>query len=331
VFDALIRRAANGDRAAEATVEKKAPPRPTIALALGGGIARGFAHIGVLHALAKHGFEPDIVVGTSVGSVVGACYAFGRLDELEQWALGLTTRGVLGYLDVSLGGSGLIGGDRLAARLDQTFGDARIEDMPKRYACIATELGTGHEIWLTRGRIVDAVRASYALPGIFRPVHLGGRWLVDGALVNPVPVSAARALGARLVIAVNLNSEIFGRGGTISSHGTDEEDARTLNEMRARPEGLRSMLSPEFLLKRHLVGGKRSPNIMNIMIDSFNVMQDRITRSRLAGDPSDVTISPRMGKIGLFDFHRAKEAIAIGESAAERAIPEVTEAIAALT
>src|SRR5689334_185362 len=114
----FFRRATNSDRAAEATAEKKTPPRPSIALALGGGIARGFAHIGVLRALAKHGIEPDIVVGTSVGSVVGACYAHGRLQEFEDWARGLTTRGVLGYLDVSLGGSGLIGGDKLAARLE---------------------------------------------------------------------------------------------------------------------------------------------------------------------------------------------------------------------
>jgi NTE family protein len=331
VLQALIRRAANGDRAAEATSEKKSPPpRPSIALALGGGIARGFAHIGVLRTLEKHGIEPDIVVGTSVGAVVGACYAFGKLPAFEEWALGLTTRGVLGYLDVSLGGSGLIGGDRLAARLEQTLGDTRIEDLPKRYASIATELGTGHEIWLTRGRVVDAARASYALPGVFTPVRLGSRWLVDGALVNPVPVSAARALGARLVIAVNLNSDMLGRGGTIANHGPDEEDARILDEMRARPEGLRRILSPEFLLKRQLIGGKRSPNIASIMIDAFNVMQDRVTRSRLAGDPPDVTISPRMGKIGLFEFHRAKEAIEIGTQAAERAMPEVAEAIAAL-
>ena len=156
----------------------------------------------------------------------------------EEWARGLTTRGVLGYLDVSLGGSGLIGGDRLAARLEQTFGDTRIEDLPKRYACIATELGTGHEIWLTRGRVVDAVRASYALPGIFTPVRLGGRWLVDGALVNPVPVSAARALGARLVIAVNLNSDMLGRGGTIAESRPDEEDARMLERDAGAPGGI---------------------------------------------------------------------------------------------
>lgn len=330
MFQALIRRTTNGDRAVEATTEKKTAPKPSVGLALGGGAARGFAHVGVLHVLAKHGIEPDIVVGTSIGAVVGACYAHGKLPEFETWACALTTRGVLSYLDISLGGSGLIGGHRLAARLEDTLGDTLIEDLPKRYACIATELGTGHEIWLTHGRVVDAARASYALPGIFTPVRLGGRWLVDGALVNPVPVSAARALGARLVIAVNLNSDLLGRGGTIANHGTDAEDERLLSEMRARPEGLRRILSPEFLLKRQFVGSKSSPNIVSAMGDAFNIMQDRVTRSRLAGDPPDVMISPRLGKIGLFEFHRAKEAIEIGMHAAERSIDDVAEAIAAL-
>ena len=165
MLQGLIRRAVNGDRAAEAITEKKASPRPSIGLALGGGIARGFVHIGILQVLAKNGIEPDVVVGTSIGAVAGACYAAGKLEVFEQWARGLTTRGVLGYLDVSLGGSGLIGGSRLAQRLESTLGDTLIEDLPKRYACIATELGTGHEIWLTRGRVVDAARASYAAKG----------------------------------------------------------------------------------------------------------------------------------------------------------------------
>ena len=332
MLQALIRRAVGSDRAAEATTEKKIPPRPSVGLALGGGAGRGFAHLGVLRVLAAHGIEPDIVVGTSMGAVVGACYAHDQLSAFEEWALGLTTRGVLSYLDVSLNGSGLIGGDRLAARLEDTLGDTMIEDLPKRFACIATELGTGHEIWLTRGRAVDAARASYALPGIFTPVRLGGRWLVDGALVNPVPVSAARALGARLVIAVNLNADLFGRGGTVADHGPDDDDTRFLEERRAKKsEGFRRMLSPEFLLKRQLIGGARSPNISGVMIDAFNIMQDRVTRARLAGDPPDVTISPRLGKIGLFDFHRAKETIAIGMQAAERSIDDISEALAALT
>ena len=341
MFQTLIRRATHGDRthgdrAVEATPEKKATKKPagqkpSVGLALGGGAARGFAHIGILRVLARHGIEPDIVVGTSIGAVAGACYAHGKLDEFETWARSLTQRGVLSYLDVSLSGSGLIGGDRLAARMQQTLGETYIEDLPKRYACIATELGTGHEIWMTHGRVIDAVRASYALPGIFAPVRLGGRWLVDGALVNPVPVSAARALGARLVIAVNLNSDLLGHGATISHHGPDEDDAQLLDKLRSRPEGLRRILTPEFLLKRQLLGNKRSPSITGVMGDAFNIMLDRVTRSRLAGDPPDVMISPRLGDIGLFEFHRAAEAIQIGMNAAERCIEDTAEAVAALT
>jgi len=332
VLQALIRRVANGDRAAEATETKKPPAKASIGLALGGGAARGFAHIGVLRILKAYGIEPDVVVGTSIGAVVGGCYITGQLDNFQDWSHSLTKRGVLSYLDISMGGSGLISGGRLSARLEEALGDALIEELPARFAAIATELGTGHEIWLTRGRIVDALRASYALPGIFTPVRLGGRWLVDGALVNPVPVSAARALGARMVIAVNLNSDMLGRGATISSHGPDEADAEALRQLRAQADasGL-SIFNPERFLKRHFINAARGPNISSIMIDAFNIMQDRVTRSRLAGDPADVLISPRLGKIGLFDFHRAKDAIAIGTHATERAIEEIKDAIAALT
>jgi len=322
----------NDDRDADASGEKpRSMPRPKIGLALGGGAARGFAHIGVLRVLHENGIVPDVIVGTSIGAVVGGCHMHGQLDAFEEWARHLTARGVLGYLDISFGGSGLIGGGRLAARLEETLGDTMIEELPRQFAVIATELGTGHEIWLTRGRMVDALRASYALPGIFTPVRIGGRWLVDGALVNPVPVSAARALGARLVIAVNLNSDLLGHGVTISSHGSDEEDLTAIREQRERPSGLRQFLNPEYLLKLQFMNASSSPNVANVMIDAFNIMQDRITRSRLAGDPPDVLISPRMGKIGLFDFHRANDAIAIGEQSAQKAVPEITEALSALT
>ncbi len=334
MLQSLLGLSRNGDRATEASTDPKTqPPRPSIGLALGGGAARGFAHIGVLRTLMANGITPDVIVGTSIGAVVGGCYAAGHLDPFEEWGRGLTARGVLGYLDISLGGSGIIGGGRLAARLEETLGDRMIEDLPGHFATIATELGTGHEIWLTRGRIVDAMRASYALPGIFTPVLLGGRWLVDGALVNPVPVSAARALGARLVIAVNVNSDLLGHGSTIASHGPDEADERAREEMRSMraQKGLRHMFSPERLLKRHFLSGAGGPNISTVMVDAFNIMQDRVTRSRLAGDPPDVLISPRLGNVGLFDFHRAKEAIAIGTHAAERALEDITSAIAALT
>ena len=178
------------DRAADADNDVPARGRPTIGLALGGGAARGFAHIGVIRTLATKGIKPDVICGTSIGAVVGGCYATERLDLFEEWARSLSPRRVLGYLDISLSGSGLIGGSRLAALLAETLGKTSIEELPVRFAAIATELGTGHEIWLTRGRLADALRASYSLPGIFAPVRVGGRWLVDGALTNPVPVAA---------------------------------------------------------------------------------------------------------------------------------------------
>ena len=211
--------------------------RPTIGLALGGGGARGFAHIGVIRTLLAHGIKPDVIVGTSIGAVVGGCHAAGQLDVFEDWARGLTRRGLLSYLDISLSGSGLIGGGRLAAQLEETLGDTLIEELPIRFATITTEVGTGHEIWLTRGRLVDAMRASYALPGIFPPVALGGRWLVDGALVNPVPVSAARVFGARLVIAVNLNSDVLGR--SIIDDGDSPAAGREPAERGARARAAR--------------------------------------------------------------------------------------------
>src|ERR1700733_7264441 len=193
--------------------------RPVIGLALGGGAARGLAHIGIVRTLITHGIVPNVVVGTSIGAVVGRAYAAGHLDTLEQWARRLQPRNILGYLDIRLNGSGLIGGDKLAAQLEAAIGHILIEDLPLKFATVATEVRTGHEIWLTHGRVVDAMRASYALPGIFSPVLVGDRWLVDGALVNPVPVSAARAFGAEIVIAANLSSDVFTHSTTIYAHG----------------------------------------------------------------------------------------------------------------
>ncbi|WP_420135744.1 patatin-like phospholipase family protein [Rhodopseudomonas sp.] len=300
--------------------------RPVIGLALGGGAARGFAHIGILRTLLAAGIAPDVVVGTSIGAVVGGAYVAGHLDTLEEWARGLQPRNILGYLDIRLNGSGLIGGSKLAAQLEATLGQIMIQDLKQKFASVATEVRTGHEIWLTHGRIVDAVRASYALPGIFSPVLIGDRWLVDGALVNPVPVSAARALGAEIVIAANVSSDVFGHGTTIFSHGSVEEEIEPLPEP-APKRGFGRFFSPERFVKQELFGSDSRPGISKVMVDAFNIMQDRITRARLAGDPPDMLISPRVGRIGWFDFHRADEMIAHGARAAERAIDSIREAI----
>ena len=304
--------------------------RPAIGLVLGSGAARGFAHVGVIQALLAKGIVPDIVVGTSIGALVGGCYVNGQLEEFEAWARALTLRRIIGYLDVRIGGSGLIGGSRLTRRLEDAMGDRTIEDLPIRFAAIATEVGTGHEIWLTRGSLSLALRASYALPGIFPPVRLGGRWLVDGALVNPVPVAAARAFGARVGIAVNLDADRFARGATIASHGSDASDIEAITPPSQPRNGLRGLFGVERIIKRQIFGDSERPSISTVMIEAFNIMQDRLTRMRLAGDPPDVHITPHIGHIGWLEFHRAAEAIAAGKSATERALEPIAETIAAL-
>jgi NTE family protein len=323
VLDVLMRRGSNSDQSDSTDGLGVPHARPSIGLALGGGAARGFTHIGVLRTLLAKGIKPDIIAGTSIGAVVGGCYAAGYLDALEDWARKLTRRRVFGYLDFNFGGSGIIGGSRLSAELEEELGNRTIEELPLRMAAIATEIGTGHEIWLTRGRLVEAMSASYALPGIFPPVKIGGRWLMDGALVNPLPVSAARAFGARLVIAVNLNADNFGRGTIIQDHGPDPNDYVVSSAML--DGGLRG--KAERMIKRQFIGAPGRPGLSTVMIEAFQVVQDRITRARLAGDPPDVLITPRLSRINLFDFHRAEEAIELGAEATERALEPIAEAI----
>ena len=298
--------------------------RPKIGLALGGGAARGWAAIGVVRRLHEAGIVPDVVAGTSMGAVVGACDLAGRLGCLETFALELTPRRVFSLLDLHLGGSGLINGDRLAALLADRLDDVRIEDLKRPFTAVATELATGHEIWLSSGRLVDALRASYALPGIFEPARVAGRVLVDGALVNPVPVSVCRALGADLVIAVNLATDTFAHGTVVQSLPAEASPPAE------RDEGLADKVG-RGLFRRIFAGDGDRPGLTGVMMESFNIIQDRITRSRLAGDPPDVMISPRLGHIGLFDFHRADEAIDIGATAADRAIADIRTLVAELT
>jgi NTE family protein len=297
--------------------------KPRIAVALGAGVARGWAHIGVLDELDRAGLTPEIVVGTSIGAVVGGAYAAGKLVEMEQFARSVTMRRMFGMLDFSFGG-GLFGGKRLEARLAQSLSGMDVEHLPKKFAAVATEVGTGHEIWLTKGDLVTAIRASYALPGVFEPVRAGGRWLFDGALVNPVPITAARALGADMVIAVNLNADSVGRGTVIQDHVRAQEHAG--HAPSPYP------VDPDASLRTKMIAGDgaASLGLATVMVDAFNITQDRITRSRLAGDPPDVMIQARLGRIGLFEFHRADEAIALGREAARRSVDDIKEHYAAL-
>ena len=307
--------------------------RPKIGIALGGGAARGWAHIGVLRALLAAGIVPDIVAGTSIGAVVGGCYVADRLDVLEDFARTLNRRRVLGFLDFNLAGTGLISGQRLCDRLASHLGTTSIETLPKPFTAVATEIGSGHEVWLSRGSLVDAIRASYALPGIFRPVRINGRWLFDGALVNPIPVTVCRALGARYVIAVNLNSDMCSRGTILPDMAAQDVEPR-------QPEAVMTNAAASggarTLLHRQLFGGggrgaASAPGISTAVVDAFNIVQDRIARSRLAGDPPDAIINPRLAGIGPFDFHRADELIGLGQAAAQREIDDLLHELALRT
>jgi NTE family protein len=291
-----------------------------IGLALGSGMARGFAHIGVLRALRRLNVNPGLVCGTSIGALVGGMYLGGGLDAFEAWARRLNKLRVSRLLDFQFGQAGLIAGRRFRQIFEAILPGQVIENLPARFVCVTTELGTGHEVWLQQGSLLDAIHASCALPGFIPPAKIDGRWLLDGALVNPVPVSACRALGARYVIAVNLNADAFGQGAL----DTEAE----LGPANERPGmAMLDALPGAALVRTLLSRGESGPSLFTVMASALNIIQDRLTRTRLASDPPDMTISPKLGDIGLMQLDRAAECIAAGEQAVERVAP-VLEAIA---
>ncbi len=298
--------------------------RPKLGLALGSGSARGWSHIGVLEVLAEAGIEPDIVCGCSIGSLVGAAYVAGQLPRLKEFALSLTWREIAKLLDVKLTGGGLIGGEDIRTLLRHLDIDKSIPDYAKPFAAVATDLDSGREVWLREGQIEDAVRASISLPGIFSPVAQGNRWLVDGGLVNPVPVSVCRALGADIVVAVNLNGELVGRyeaqrrKAAAAANGGSEFVTRLVEQM---PLPLRV---PAAAILPKLGGATPSlPGYFDVLMSSINVMQDQITRARMAGEPPHVSLVPRLGDVKLLEFNRAAEIIAEGRASAEAALPMI--------
>jgi NTE family protein len=305
-------------------------PKRKIGLAMSSGMARGWAHIGVLKALKRLGFEFDVISGCSVGALTGGCYLANKLDELEEWARSLTKRKIVSYLDMRLRSGGLISGDRLVEEMLKHIGHVNIESFPTPFAAVTTDLVTGHEIWLQTGDLVEAMRASFSLPGIFPPIYRDGRWLVDGALVNPLPVAVCRALGADMVIAVNLNADIIGK---TRRPGTNIPTAAGFDLLQLLEDsGERSKLPLMDKIMRHVFRrDPDAPSVFGVMTSSLNIMQDRVTRSRLAGDPPDVHIAPRLGHIGLLEFDRTDEAIKEGEAAVMRKRPELADALQVLT
>lgn len=278
-------------------------PEPRIALALGGGAARGWAHIGVLRALEEEGIKVGMIAGTSIGALVGGCYLAGKLDELETFARSLTMRRIAAFLDFTIGGGGLLGGLRLTKRMQEHLEGLSIEDLDRPFVAVATELKTGHEVWMHSGSLITGIRASYALPGIFEPVVCNGRSLVDGALVNPVPVSVCRAHEQQLVVAVNLHYDLYGRSAVVKHTASHQ------------PQIVERSPEPHDKERRY--------GVTSVMVEAFNIIQDRISRARLAGDPPDLSLQPRLADIGLSEFHRAGEAIDRGYIEAKAKIAEI--------
>ena len=296
-------------------------PRPRIGLALGSGSARGWSHIGVIRVLERAGISPDIVCGTSIGALVGAAYAAGELDRLEPWVKGLTWTGMLSMLDFKMG-SGLIEGSKLIEFFRSHFKDEGIAHLNKPFAGVATELYTGREVWLREGSVIEAVRASMAMPGLFTPVQQDGRLLVDGGLVNPVPVSLCRAMGADIVIAVDLNWDLMGRHNRIADKG---EEPVPPSSHGALLDAIVAKFRLTARLNDSTHGAQDMPSMLEVMTTSLNIMQMRITQSRLAGEPADVMIRPRLYDIDAMDYHLAAVAIAAGEHAAEHALPLIAD------
>ena len=297
--------------------------RPKIGVALGSGAARGWAEIGVLEGLAALGIVPEVVSGTSIGALVGAAFVTGKLAALKIRMENFGRRDVAAMFDLHLTTGGLIEGKRVESFLNSLGIDGSIEAHGPRYAAVATDLASGREIWLQQGPIVHAVRASIGMPGLFSPTRQDDRWLIDGGLVNPVPVSLARALGADIVIAVDLNSELVGR--RFSGSGIEVTASPTAPAVSAQaPQWLMDAVGP--ILQRVLQAGLDYPSYFEVLANSLNIMQDRITRTRLAGDPPDVLLCPRLGEFSWLDFHRAHEAIAEGLACVQAAEPMIRRA-----
>ena len=282
-------------------------------------------HIGVMKVLHRNGIHPSILTGTSIGAVVGASYLAGKLDDLEEWALSLNRMRVLSYLDFRVRSAGMIGGKKLHRVLRHHFEGMEIEDLPSPFIAIAADLITGHEVWLRKGPVIDAMVASFALPGVFPPVERNHRLLVDGALVNPVPVAPAQAMGARMTIGVDLNADIIGKATKPGNKFQTVTGFDLFDENDVPIETQEKFLS-SFTTK---IFGRQeqSPSLFGVMVSALGIIQDRLTRSRLAGDPPDIHIKPQIGDIGLLEFEKAAELIKRGEEAAEKAIPEIRDAM----
>ena len=297
-----------------------------VGLVLGSGASRGWSHIGIIKALLSEGIKPDIVTGTSVGAMIGACYLAGNLQKLEDWVLESTRSDVYRFFNVKWTQSGFVDNKRLQSFLHEYVAgeELKIQDLPKPFAAVATNLRNGREVWFQKGEVAHAVSASMALPGLFPAVRDDQDWLVDGGLVNPVPVSVCRALGADVVIAVNLNSDIVGKRSARAAKKPNENEEKKKGVLQKVKDTTRDVTSSIFSDNEKT---DDTPGLFMSVTNSINIVQDRITRSRMAGDPAEVLIAPKLSHIGLLEFQRAAEAIEEGERCVQSRLDEIKQVL----
>lgn len=292
----------------------------SIGVALGSGSARGLAHIGVLRALQELGIEIGMVAGTSIGALIGAVYAAGELEALEASFLSFDWKRTASFFDVVLPKSGLIDGGKVSALVREHIPSALIEMLPKRFAAVATDIANGEEVIIDHGDVIDAVRASISVPGVFTPVRSADRILVDGGMTDPVPVSVARRLGAKVVIAVDLNHGIVAGKNLkpiLRDAGGSDQDAHRADVYRRTLQDLKDrLLAKEWpgaaQFARWAESKEPLPSIFEVLLASINIMEASITQSRLSLDRPEVVIQPPLGHIRFLEFARAAEIIEIG-------------------
>ena len=291
-----------------------------LGIALGSGSARGWSHIGVLNALEESGIKVDYISGTSIGSVVGAVYSIGDIKEFEKFARSIDWKSIVSFIDVTFPGSGLIPGKKVFKMLSEYYKDILIEDLPVPYCTVAADVLTGEEVRFCSGRVKDAVRASVAIPGVFTPFKFEGRVLVDGGIVNPVPVNVVREMGAEVVIAVDLNNCTIERNvQEIKKSEGEEKNSSDKKDVEEEDRGKRifEMLEEKY---NEITGSIRTkldnlrskehvPNILEILDNTTHIMQRSITENQFKISPPDIIIEPQLGDFRLLDFDRADEAI----------------------
>lgn len=299
------------------------PSTGKVGLALGSGSARGWAHIGVIKALTEAGVHVDYIAGTSIGAVVGAVYASGKIETLENVVRQFDWKQIVSFFDVVFPKSGLIDGNKVADFVRAHVAPGNIEDLGLPFRVISTDLETGSEVVIQEGDVIEAVRTSISIPGIFTPAKKDGRLLLDGGLVNPVPVSVVRDMGADFVIAVDLNHDIIEKKGAgktpVSSlakrslDGEIEYNPTQKGWIRNVLNGrVMSMDLPVLTQIKQWMTKDPVPSIFEVLVSSINIMETQITATRLKAEPPDLLIKPKLGHLKFLEFHRAEEAIAEG-------------------